>query len=766
MQQIDVVYLYEHIARELDVACAIKFIAEQHYGMRVELVQWPSGLPRAFRQFRPRVVVLSYCFTAENFSSILLEWRKSVFFNLGWEQLFCDATREQKTPNDGFARQHVIQHAWSDDFAGYLQEQGIPKENIFVNGHPAYMLYEEPYRRYFKQRFDLASQYALEMNKKWIFFPENFGWAFYSDARMEEWVRAGMNRDSAFAMRQFARLSLEKAMQWCEAIANKNNVELIIRPRPATPLDDFKTAVHQIIGAIPERMRLIKDGSVREWILASDVVISSYSTSLIEAALAGKRSYLLEPFPIPKFLHVDWHDYVPHVKTRDECASVCLEISPMRASHQLANWARATMLARGDAIWNLADFLARICGGKISLPAFPSRKTVTQIGRFRLPRWALFEYRKIRYKKARRHKPKQILTVHEQDYVDPIVIEQRTSKWKDVLAGYDHRKSKQTTMQSKYSSAGKLDVLTQPRQKPMVSVIIIFLNAQKFITEAIESVFAQTYRNWELLLVDDGSTDASTDMARRYAQQHSVKVRYLEHEGHQNQGMSASRNLAIRSAAGEYIAFLDSDDVWLPHKLEQQIAILESQPDAAMVYGPPLIWYSWSGNAQDRQDDFIQQDLGVPLNTLVKPPTLVAFFLEKAKRGGTPLPSGMMLRRDAIKLAGGFEESFRGMFEDMVFNTKLCLAAPVFVANACWLKYRQHPEACCTVGTSTGRFHGARLNFLNWLEAYLLAHGMKGSEVWKILQRKFWPYRYPIRYRLFNRVQSLERRIKDLVFLF
>src|SRR5215207_5031419 len=106
--------------------------------------------------------------------------------------------------------------------------------------------------------------------------------------------------------------------------------------------------------------------------------------------------------------------------------------------------------------------------------------------------------------------------------------------------------------------------------KPLVSVIVVFLNAEKFIEEALESVLAQTYDNWELLLVDDGSTDSSTEIALRYANRYSGRVRYVEHPWHQNRGASASRNLGIRHAKGEYIAFLDADDVWLAHKLEQQ----------------------------------------------------------------------------------------------------------------------------------------------------------------------------------------------------
>ena len=83
---------------------------------------------------------------------------------------------------------------------------------------------------------------------------------------------------------------------------------------------------------------------------------------------------------------------------------------------------------------------------------------------------------------------------------------------------------------------------------PLVSCIMIFLNAEAFIQEAIQSIFAQTDERWELLLVDDGSTDRSTVMAREFAERYPDKVRYVAHERHQNLGMSASRNLGIANA--------------------------------------------------------------------------------------------------------------------------------------------------------------------------------------------------------------------------
>src|SRR4029079_1996060 len=99
------------------------------------------------------------------------------------------------------------------------------------------------------------------------------------------------------------------------------------------------------------------------------------------------------------------------------------------------------------------------------------------------------------------------------------------------------------------------------------------------------------------LLFDDASTDSSTAIARACATGNSHRVRYLEHGGHANRGMSASRNLGIEHAKGAYIGFLDADDVWLPQKLEEQVAILRSQPEASLVFGPVQWWYSWTGNS-------------------------------------------------------------------------------------------------------------------------------------------------------------------------
>jgi glycosyltransferase involved in cell wall biosynthesis len=269
--------------------------------------------------------------------------------------------------------------------------------------------------------------------------------------------------------------------------------------------------------------------------------------------------------------------------------------------------------------------------------------------------------------------------------------------------------------------------------QPLVSVITIFLNAEKFFSEAIESVFAQTYQHWELLLVDDGSTDGSTRIALNYAAQYPDKVRYLEHAGHQNRGMSASRNLGVMHAQGQYIAFLDADDVWLSQKLAQQVAILDTETRAAMLYGRTQIWYSWTGRPEDIQRDYMP-NLGVKPDTLVEPPALFLLLISAGVQ--TPTTCNVLLRREVIDIVGGFEEDFHGLYEDQAFFVKVCLKMPVFVANTWWAKYRQHPDSCYALATKTGEDDKRWGPFLNWIAAYLTEQKIKDPIVWEVLEQQ------------------------------
>lgn len=118
---------------------------------------------------------------------------------------------------------------------------------------------------------------------------------------------------------------------------------------------------------------------------------------------------------------------------------------------------------------------------------------------------------------------------------------------------------------------------------PLVSVIIPAYNRELYLAEAIESVFAQTYRSIELIVIDDGSIDRTAEVAKRYP-----IIYYYQPNG----GIGAARNAGIALATGQFIAFLDSDDIWVPDKLTKQMAAFAADPHLEAVFGYAEQFYS------------------------------------------------------------------------------------------------------------------------------------------------------------------------------
>jgi glycosyltransferase involved in cell wall biosynthesis len=263
-----------------------------------------------------------------------------------------------------------------------------------------------------------------------------------------------------------------------------------------------------------------------------------------------------------------------------------------------------------------------------------------------------------------------------------------------------------------------------------------------------------------LLLVDDGSSDASTEMARDYAARHPRRVRYLEHPGHQNRGMSPSRNLGIRQARGNYIAFIDADDVWLPEKLSQQMAIMESHPTAGMVCGAAEYWYSWTGQPGDLSRDKVHY-LAFSSDTLANPHDMLKASYPLGEGEETPTPSGMMLRRTAVQTVGGFEDQAPNLYDDQYFLAKVFLQIPVFVSRACWFRYRQHPDSCCGMPMPASTVNPIQESFMCWYGQYLAQQGVEDPFIWYRYRRATFRFRHPLIYRL--RITSLSRRAVYLV---
>lgn len=277
---------------------------------------------------------------------------------------------------------------------------------------------------------------------------------------------------------------------------------------------------------------------------------------------------------------------------------------------------------------------------------------------------------------------------------------------------------------------------------PDVSCILIFLNGLPFLEEAMRSVVAQDgSATWELILVDDGSDDGSTSIAQRWATADPARVRYFEHPGHENRGMSASRNLGVEMARGEFVGFLDCDDVWLPSALAHRTRVLADHPDADVLFGGTWRWFSWTGEPADSAlDNVMPQPPNVALRTTVEPPALFSAIYSAPGAWAVPGICSVLIRRTALQAIGGLVDDFRGMYEDQVLYAKVMLSLPVVLDDRPLALYRQHPDSACSVSIRTGDWSReerspAEDRFLHWLREFVHRERGKESLEWLIVQR-------------------------------
>jgi glycosyltransferase involved in cell wall biosynthesis len=297
---------------------------------------------------------------------------------------------------------------------------------------------------------------------------------------------------------------------------------------------------------------------------------------------------------------------------------------------------------------------------------------------------------------------------------------------------------------------------------PLVSVIVTFLNVEAFLAEAVESVFAQSYENWELLLVDDGSRDGSRALAEQLQSKHPDRVRCLEHPAHVNRGISASRNLGLQHAKGSLIGFLDADDRWVPAKLAKQVELACAYPEVGLFVAATRYWYSWSGRPEDQDKDVLMQ-VGGPLDRVCHPPELVEVLFPLGK-GVAPSMNTLLVRRSLLDRIGGFEDSFRGAFEDQAFLIKAYLSEPVYISSQHADDYRRERPGSITSTELAGEARRQpQFRFYSWLEEYLLSQGLKGTPAWSLVQEimerpNLRRFRHPMRWRVEEWVLSPLKR--------
>ena len=273
---------------------------------------------------------------------------------------------------------------------------------------------------------------------------------------------------------------------------------------------------------------------------------------------------------------------------------------------------------------------------------------------------------------------------------------------------------------------------------------------EAYLREAIESVLGQTYVDWELIVIDDGSTDGGPAIVASYAAARPDRIRLVSTGGPGARGASAARNVGISAARGDFIAFLDADDVWKPGKLTDQVPLLEQRPEAALLYGDTEYWFSWTGAAEDAGRDFCPP-LGVPSDSIIAPPQLLVRTLRD--EATVPCTCSVLVRRCAVERVGGFEERFQRVFTDQAFYAKLFLSYPVYVASGCWDRYRRHRASSVAMFKARGELVSARRDYLCWLRQRV--HDDPAlRDVRRAIRRAEWVLDHPRTHRLLRRART------------
>lgn len=259
-------------------------------------------------------------------------------------------------------------------------------------------------------------------------------------------------------------------------------------------------------------------------------------------------------------------------------------------------------------------------------------------------------------------------------------------------------------------------------KKGFISVVIPVYNGAKFIEECVKSVWAQEPCGYEveIIAVDDGSKDDSKKLLKALVAESPVPMQVLEHPGGVNKGVSATRNLAVNNAAGEWICMLDADDAWEPCKLKEQVDYIQANPGADILCtygfnvdeeGRPCKGWTEGYIAGDYSGFLPPHDFKGPLYTF-----------DQLLRGCPVLNSSVIVSRKALVETGGYKEGLSHQTEDWLVWTQVTTRHPIHLVAKPLVKYRIHPQSWTTRYRSENLSGSVEFEFFIELLYWMLSH--------------------------------------------
>ena len=316
----DILFLIEHDDRESEVVHRISNILREEHGFDVSILSilYHSHL---FRKIKPKVVVVPYALSANDWpiSYFVKKFGSQInYINLNWEQHLAKMTKEYKAPRDTFCKKQIMHLAWSDNFKAFLAGHGVLEKNIEIIPNPTYQLLHEKCLQSDILRKELSCKFNIVIDKAWLFLPMNYGWAFSSNSEIEAKINKGFPEEYAWNYRDYSQKCIKEFVKFAYEISKSDEYEIIIRPHPSISCDQYLELFADEIGVIPSSIKFSKEYSIREWISASDIVGSSWSTSVWDAVNVGKLGFLFTPYERPESHEVWWNVLVPNINKAED----------------------------------------------------------------------------------------------------------------------------------------------------------------------------------------------------------------------------------------------------------------------------------------------------------------------------------------------------------------------------------------------------------------------------------------------------------------
>jgi len=318
-KQRDFLFLLEHEDRE---GASIRRIVEklENEGKKVSILSLEFHL-FLMSKINPSVVVIPYGFELNQWpvNHIVREFPNAQFFSLNWEQLLTPINQNYKKPRDVFFKERVKHITWSEDFKSFLIENGVLGQNIAITGNVHYELLAEDVKNKESIKSELAGRFKLDMNKTWIFLPMNYAWAFISDNEIRGKINKGYDSKNAWIYKDYASKCLSLFLDFLTLLSIKySDYQFIVRPHPSISCGQYHQKAAEQGIQFGKNIFFSKELTIREWIVASDVVGSSWSSSVWDAVNSGKKGFLFTPLHKPDWHTVWWEKYVTNYQSFEE----------------------------------------------------------------------------------------------------------------------------------------------------------------------------------------------------------------------------------------------------------------------------------------------------------------------------------------------------------------------------------------------------------------------------------------------------------------